>query len=330
MDSSNSSINVEVVVFEDYKIEEYIQQNIVLGKYILPLGKPRIKNLGYKEIKSALNDFINIKEDKDAIKFAKNYGLLNGFKVWLAFGGGKIIKDDKDTQCFNGGFSEWFLLERFLKMRITTDWYMGVAILLPTKEIVFKVTTCPFREINLLKICRENKISDYSCFKFYKKICKENPAQGSYFKLIGEFFCETKNTHVSNAISGKVSWNWLETIKNFKKMANLLSEFRKYGKEETLDKYEEEILGKTFSHNTKLQYTIEALTPKPIIKTSLKLDSLLDAFSWLVYSNGLVKICPVCGRLFFPENDKAVYCSDNCRVKAYYHRKKKQKAINNP
>ena len=61
---------VYVKIFEDYKI---------VDNYIHPMGDMSVKKLTNNDILEAITQFISIKTPKDVIRFAKRYGLLNGY-----------------------------------------------------------------------------------------------------------------------------------------------------------------------------------------------------------------------------------------------------------
>ncbi len=66
-------MQVKVKVFEDYEI---------FGDEIYPVGCYQYKRLNSNDVRNALRLFLKIKTNKDALNFARKYGLLNGYDLW--------------------------------------------------------------------------------------------------------------------------------------------------------------------------------------------------------------------------------------------------------
>jgi len=71
---------------------------------------------------------------------------------------------------------------------------------------------------------------------------------------------------------------------------------------------------KTFSYDVKLQHTITPNDEGYDIKPIVVFNNLYDVFEWLIGSLGnSVKVCSVCGKVFFSVRSDASVCSNTCQ-----------------
>ena len=348
-----SSISVDVVVFEDYEIKE--SEGV---KYIFPVGKPKKKTLYDDDIKKAFVKFIDITNDKGvhnkaiaadkkAIRFARKYGLLFNYRTGFEMYSPEIshhILDSSLHEGYRSFFSEgnYRRWEGILYLG-SSNFFLGIAIknpdgtILPLEEKFIAhppedEMAEPDEPIFISNICGKKGLPIKKCVDFYKEQFYKDKENGSLLGIVGECFDAykaktNKSQHILNS--------WFSHIEHFNERASLIKNINRKGKkylnelqDEDQDEEKEELKKphiQTFELT--LSYTINSNKPEPgsLVNSMIKFKDLYDAFEWLTFTHGLVKVCPVCGSIFFPKSDKAVYCSDACKKKAQRYRKQAAK-----
>ncbi len=350
---SKSKISVDVVVFEDYEIKESGDV-----KYIFPIGKPKKKTLYDDDIKKAFVKFINITNDesvhnkaiaadKKAIRFARKYGLLFNYEIDVEIYSPKISYDIYDLEralhygyrssLSEGNNQRWDGMLFFKP----SNYFLEVAIknpdgtILPLEEkfITRPGDIEPDEAIYISKICGKKGLPIEKCVNFYKEQFYKDKENNSLLGIVGECLDAYKaKTNKSQHILD----SWFYKIKGFNKQASLIKNISLYSKKylikaqpneerDSISPDEEEELKKPHTQTFELtfSYTIDSDKPEPdsLVNSMIKFKDLYDAFEWLTFTHGLMKVCPVCGSIFFPKSDKAVYCSDACKKKAQRYRK---------
>ena len=120
-----------------------------------------------------------------------------------------------------------------------------------------------------------------------------------------------------------ITYKWEDYVDYFKHMQKDFWQLNNYynAQEESKEKRIEDMLDKYKNKTQELDVKLTFMLSKKNIQTYTIFNNLLDAFTaYILTGNGILKRCPVCGKMFIAYKKTAQYCSDNCRVKAYYHR----------
>lgn len=360
-------MQVEVIVFEDYEIIrcddsiEYIRENREVfseSDFILPVGKPIKKVLELKDIKKAFNRFINIKTTKDAVRFAKKYGLLGKHRVYSIY--------EHITEILRKDYNEYLrtcptppnnevLITSYSSLKMSglyKDKFWTELLDFPQYpdfyELVFdwdfddedkfnkclKVLGEYYEELRLNK---EPKNTDANSLKFCMDyLSKHDKYQREldeyYRKLYNENFIHNLGEKLSlNKESKNIDGSWKFYIDYFNKKARALLQKENIefdNADEKIDEVLKDYMGEPKEKDVKLQYTIRKARKKGkpgeryFVETSIKFNSLLDAFDALwFFAGGVLKQCVTCGRIFVAERSTAKYCSESCKKKAHSARK---------
>ena len=339
-----SKTSVDVVVFEDYEIKE--SEGV---KYIFPVGKPKKKTLDDDDIKKAFVKFINITNDKGvhnkaiapdkkAIRFAKKYGLLFNYEIGFEIYSPEISHDIYDfKKSFHDGYRSFLSDGNYRRWDgilylSPSNFFLEVAIknpdgtILPLEEkfISRPGDVEPDELIYIRDICKKKGLPIEKCVNFYKEQFYKDKENGSLLGIVGE--CLDAYKAKTNKFQ-HILESWFSHIGYFNKRASLIKNINRDGKKYLNEPQpeEKEELKKPHIQTFELtfSYTINSDKPEPssLVDSMIKFKDLYDAFEWLTFTHGLVKVCPVCGSIFFPKSDKAVYCSDACKKKAQRYRK---------
>lgn len=331
-------MQVEVIVFEDYEI---IRDKTTQADFIFPVGKPRRKVLELKDIRKAFNRFINIKTNKDAIRFARKYGLLNGYEAYITLLA--PYPEIEKTLRIEGYKSKLvvrhaeFLDESLFSVVLETKQDI-IAFKLPDGNIAVENMVYGKQRIISNALCEPYYISGFDCYGFYIDKFLEDPENGSIFSVFGEFF-DFKNDKLDKIIE-EIAKEYREVIKgsgwkyyidyfNKKAKAFLQKDNIEFDNtDEKIDEVLKDYMGEPKEKDVKLQYTIRKARKKGrpgeryFVETSIKFNSLLDAFDALwFFAGGALKQCVICGRIFVAERSTAKYCSESCKKKAHSARK---------
>ena len=321
-------MQVEVIVFEDYEV---IREKRIGADFIFPVGKPRRKTLYDNDIKKAFNRFINIKTNKDAIRFARKYGLLNDFRIWFTLSTSKIEDNFKLVYGYRSGIG-YIDLPNVCDMTITTMQNMMVGFKLPKEKIIrgfkekiiHRFVGLPEKEVFFKDITKEIGVRLMEYVKYIESKFYEDPENGSIFGIIGEFL------NLSDYQSGGSGWRkYISDLANKAKAFLQKDNIEFDNTDEKIDEVLKDYIDRPIEKNIKLQYTIRKarkqgkINKKYFIKTDMVFNSLLDAFDTLWFTaGGILKRCPVCGEIFIAKKTTATYCSAKCRKQAQRDREK--------
>ncbi len=315
-------MQVEAIVFEDYEI---INHKRTKSDFIFPVGKPKRKMLYDNDIKKAFNKFINIKTSKDAIKFARKYGLLNDFKLWLTLSASNSENNSKEVYGYRSGI-DYIHLPRMCDMDITTMQNITIGLKLPKEKIDYAFVGLPKMRVFFEDITKEIGVKPTECVKYLEDKFYEDPENGSIFGIIGE---------VLSFSNPQSNIGWKRYIKDLNKKAKAFLQ-KQYNvdyenADEKIDYALEDYINrsKPIEKNVKLQYTIHKVKKqgkpnnKYFVKTDMVFNSLLDAFDtlWFV-AGGILKICTVCGKFYIAQRNTSKYCSFACKKRAQRSREK--------
>ncbi len=321
-------MQVDTIVFEDYEI---INHKRTKSDFIFPVGKPKRKTLYDNDIKKAFNKFINIKTSKDAIKFARKYGLLNDFKLWLVLSTSNPENNFKEAYGYRSGIN-YISLPHMCDMDIATMQNITIGLKLPKEKIIhgfkekiiYRFVGLPKTEFFFKDITKETGVKPTECVKYLEDKFYEDPENGSIFGIIGE---------VLSFSNPQSNIGWKRYIKDLNKKAKAFLQ-KQYNidyenADEKIDYVFEDYIDKPIEKNVKLQYIIHKVKKqgkpnnKYFVKTDMVFNSLLDAFDtlWFV-AGGILKICTVCGKLYIAQRNTSKYCSAACRKRAQRNREK--------
>ena len=315
-------MKVEVLVFPQYSIQD---------DFILGYGEPIKKELNRFNIERALNSFIRIKKPRDAINFAKKFGLLNSYRPT------QLLLDDfleVDFSCEIDTplwirYEDKFILA-FLEISspgpfgfIPEMGFEGnIRQIIDVNKENISITPCLWRirdwddyDEDII----ENNPQVFGSFKKYKtsfsnqKDYPEEEAESYYEKRKHEDFQRSIGEYLGFESSLGKGWGYyIELLRNRmqaikEELGGSLSTATIEDKQQALER-----VGNKFGASVYFEINNG--------QVSLHFKSLFDAMLAYSHTLGHVRLCPVCGSLFFGRKD-AVYCSCRCAKRAYRRRK---------
>jgi len=322
-------MKVEVLVFPQYSIQD---------DFILGHGEPTKKELNRLNIERALNDFIKIKKPRDAINFAKRFGLLNSYRPT------QLLLDDFLEVDFSCEIDTplWIRYEdKFILafLEISSPGPFGFIPLFDESGFVGEIG-------RLIGVHKENVLVAADLFSPYShaelwhnddyEIIKNNPqvfgslkkyktsfssqkdypeeeAESYYEKRKHEDFQRSIGEYLGFESSLGKGWAYyIELLRN--RMQAIKEELGASLSTATIEDKQQalERVGNKFGASVYFEINNG--------QVCLHFKSLFDAMLAYSHTLGHVRLCPVCGSLFFGRKD-AVYCSCRCAKRAYRRRK---------
>lgn len=297
-------MRVRVRVFESYAIRD---------GFIFPVGGYIEKVLDKKAIRRALVKFVKVKSEEDAFEFAKEYGLLNPYETQFFF------EDRSREQSTEGLLAGCTLVSIPWRADLTVRGIHS-PVVLRYEDDMRTMTIFPSSEwinVNLLggnpwpDHLKQPNIPLRLLIEYYR-----NRKSADFPYLLGEYLGFSGERSI-------LSWaGWVQNVRQKAKALLKLIEDEEVSTRRRL--VEEHLLDQKFEADVKVSYTVvkKGKGAWPFeVKTELVFKNLIQAFTGLIFTKGMVKACVECGSLFIPQSYKAKYCSPSCKVN---HFRKKQ------
>lgn len=314
-------MQVKVRVFESYAIRD---------GFIFPLGSYIEKTLDKKAIKKALVKFVEIKNEEDVLNFAKEYGLLNPYETRFFFEDRTQEQPTVDVYEAQEGLLAGYTLISIPWRADLTVSGIHSPVVLRYEDDMRTMTIFPSSEwinINLLgggnpwpDHLKQPNIPSRWFIEYYR-----NRKTTDFIYMFGEYLGFSEDSTEKPILS------WAGYVQIIRKRAenflNLILDEKNRIPKET--RVKEHLLDETFEANVTIRFQVakkkkvkEGDWPFEV-KTELVFKNLIQAFTGLIFTKGMVKLCVRCGTLFIPKSDKAKYCSPSCKTQ--YLRKKQAK-----